>query len=82
MTPGIKADIDRYVEQHVPTGGFIHAVLCNDLFRALIKADVGSLIGLSNIVWYVQNNVPIKAHGTREKVEAWLANEPEKEIEL
>lgn len=72
MKQSIKEGIDRYIVDHIPTGGFLYAVLSNDLFHAIIKADEDNLATLIDIVWYVQNNVPVIAHGSPEKVKAWL----------
>ena len=31
--------LDRYIQNHIPTGGFLEAVLSNDLRNALDRAD-------------------------------------------
>ena len=80
MIPGhIKASIDRYVKDRVPTGSFLHAVLTNNLFRAVARADNENLSHLPEIVTFVYNEIPSACWGSPEKVKEWLANRPEVE---
>lgn len=62
----------QYGLHHVPVGGFLKAVLCNNLHEAVCRADVGSLAAIRQIVLYVYNVMPSACWGSREKVEAWL----------
>lgn len=68
----ILAGLREYGLHHVPVGGFLHAVLCNNLHEAVCRADVGSLAAIRQIVLYVYNAMPSASRGSREKVEAWL----------
>lgn len=61
-----------YRLRRIPVGGFLHAVLCNNLHEAICSADVGSLTAIRPIVLYVQNAMPSTCWGSQEKVEAWL----------
>ena len=36
-----KEALDRYVNDRIPTGGFLHAVLTDRLFDAVGRADKG-----------------------------------------
>jgi hypothetical protein len=67
--------LERYVSDRCPTGGFLHAVLSNDLTQACAKADMHNQRRLHEIVSYIYNNLPSICWGSPEKVEKWLANE-------
>ena len=73
MKPEIQAAIDAYVKDHDPVGGFLTAVLENDLLGATDRVDRDNLRDLKDIVVYVCQNVPNGAWGSKEKVSAWLA---------
>ncbi len=68
----ILEGLREYGLQHVRAGGFLHAVLCNNLHEAICSADAGSLAAIRPIVLYVQNALPSICWGSQEKVEAWL----------
>ena len=65
--------LDYYAKHRVPTGGFLHAVLSNDLMAAIVKADEDNIQDIYEIVIYIINNLPIKSYGSPENVKAWLA---------
>ena len=69
----MKSAIDRYVADHTPTGGFLEAVLSNDLTGALGMADEENRAMLFNIVSYCYNEIPGDCWGTPAKVHEWLA---------
>lgn len=72
MRANIKASLDRYAADGVPTGDFLRAVLSNDLKGAIGRADEQNLADLFEIVDYVYNDMPMACQGSPEKVEAWL----------
>lgn len=65
----------RYVNHHVPTGSFLRAVLTNNLFEAVGRADDENLKALKFIVTYIYNEVPSNCWGSEEKVQEWLKKE-------
>lgn len=69
----IQGGMSRYVEHGIEPGGFLYAVLCNDLRDAIGRASEDSVIQLSNIVSYCHNKIPGQCWGSREKVDAWIA---------
>ncbi len=73
IEPRFKAALDRYVEAMLPTGGFLKAVLENNLMETVHRADPGGLCNLPHIVSYVYNELPSGVWGTPERVEKWLA---------
>ena len=64
--------LKRYVEDRIPTGGFLYAVLTNDLVGATGRADSENAKKLNGIVGFVYNEIPSGAWGSKEKVEKWL----------
>lgn len=73
----IKAALDRYVNHKIPTGGFLRAVLENDLKEACGRADVTNRYRLFEIVNYCYNEIPGSGWGSPENVAAWLNKQKE-----
>jgi len=72
ITPWIKESLDEYAANGRPTGGFLYAVLSNDLMEAVGRADETNRFLLFDICSYIYNHMPISCHGSREKVDNWL----------
>lgn len=72
IPPLLIEGLQRYRYQHLPTGGFLRAVLENDLAGAVGHADIESQRALCAIVSWCYNNMPSVAWGSPEKVEQWL----------
>jgi len=72
IEPRFKEAIAGYVEHHQRPGGFLTAVLSNDLIRAIGHADDYALDNLPHIVSYIYNEIPSGCWGSPEKVDAWL----------
>ena len=72
IPPYIKKAIDGYVDHGWKTGGFLTAVLSNDLFEAAAKADAHSQIALAEICQYIYNYTPSDCWGGEEHIEVWL----------
>jgi len=68
----IKAALDRYVNSGIKTGGFLHAILTNDLFEVMCRADRHNAIGLFEICGHIYHDLPSDCWGSKEKVEEWL----------
>jgi hypothetical protein len=68
----IKESLDRYVQEKTPTGGFLRAVLANDLMGAFSKGDKESLEALKDIVSYIYNKLPGDCWGSYKVVNEWL----------
>ena len=72
IPPATLAGITAYVEHHRPPGGFLRAVLENDLREAFGRADSENTRAMGEIVAYLYNHVPSLCWGSAAKVEAWL----------
>lgn len=64
--------LNRYQHCKSGVGGFVTAVLCNDLQMATSLADAENLQALKHICRYVYNNLPAESWGNPERVQAWL----------
>ena len=61
-----------YISDGIPPGGFLTAVLENDLMGAFGRADSQNAAALFDICAYIHNCVPYRAHGSPERVRAWI----------
>ena len=68
----IIESIDRYVEHGVPTGGFLEAVICNDLREACGRADQDNLRIIPAIVGYLYNHCPSTCWGRAYSFDNWI----------
>ena len=64
--------LKAYVKDHRPTGGFLQAVLSNDLKEALGTADSYNRAALHEIVMWVVCKAPFDCQGSPEKYAAWI----------
>ena len=69
----ISEGLKNYVLKHINTGGFLHAVLINDLFGAIGRADETNKADLPDIIRFIHNELPTICYGTQEKYIAWLS---------
>jgi len=72
IPPTTKYQIDEYVKNRVPPGGFLNAVLSNNLMEAFARADENNAFNMKNIMMYLYNNIPSACWGSPENVEEWL----------
>ena len=69
--------LKRYVDDHIQPGGFLTAVLENDLTAAVATADLHNIAIIPTYAHYIYNELPMKCWGSKEKVKEWLNNEEE-----
>lgn len=67
-----RAALDSYVKDKIPTGGFLYAVLTNNLFEAIGRADENNRKALFEICNYIYNEMPSDCWGNKENVDEWL----------
>jgi len=70
--PGVIESLKNYVEVGVPPGGFLEAVLSNDLKEAFGRADINNRYAMFDIVSYCWNHIPSQCWGSKETVTEWL----------
>lgn len=63
-----QSALQRYVECGIMPGGFLQAVLSNDLMRAVNSADNYNRAAIPDIAKFVYNELPMAAHGSEEKI--------------
>lgn len=68
----MRGAIERYLNHGIEPGGFMMAVLCNDLVGALGRADHINRERIHDIVEYLYNNAPAACWGSPGKVSAWI----------
>lgn len=62
-----------YVEKGVVPGDFLVAVIQNNLKEAVGRADTENMRNLPAFVGYFYNETPLACWGSKEKMEAWVA---------
>lgn len=67
--------LERYINHRIPTGGFLEAVLSNNFFESIGRADFNNLRNIQLVAEYIYMNVPSIAYGSKEKVNKWLDSE-------
>ena len=72
IPPDVRLALDSYAKDRRPPGGFLTAVLENNLARSLARADDESYKMLAEIVRYMVWEIPGECWGSREKVTKWL----------
>lgn len=72
IPPRTLDTINNYATKGWKPGGFVYAVLANDLSGAFAKADTFNRMAMFEIVCYVHNEVPSCIHGSYEVVRSWL----------
>lgn len=70
--PGVIKSLKLYAEAGVPPGGFLEAVLSNDLKEAFGRADENNRYAMFDIVSYCWNHIPAACWGSKEAVTEWL----------
>lgn len=68
LLPGLE----RYAIDRVATGGFLRAVLVNDLRKSVMLADEPSSANLAAIVVFCENELPPESWGSEWAVTTWL----------
>jgi hypothetical protein len=64
--------LQRYIQKRIRPGGFLTAVLANDLQAAVARADSDNLPNIPAFAAYLYNEVPSNCHGSYEIVASWL----------
>jgi hypothetical protein len=67
-----RASLARYITEHSGVGGFLTAVIQNDLAKACVRADTTNLKNLPAIVIWLRNEAPSECWGSPEKNKSWL----------
>ena len=68
----IREGLKNYIINSISTGGFLHAVLVNDLFSAVGRADETNKVQLHEIIRFIYNHLPTSSYGSQERYLEWL----------
>lgn len=69
VSNSVKESLDLWVKDGIMPGGFLMAVLRNDLFGALRRADSYNRASIFQIVEYINNEIPSDCWGSADKME-------------
>lgn len=67
-----RPGLAEYLLVGCPVGGFLEAVLSNDLMGALGKADDVNLRALHAYGMFLYNHAPLGSYGSPENYKAWI----------
>jgi len=65
--------LERYLDHGLPPGGFLSAVIANDLMGAVARADIQNMTAIPEIAKFLFNEAPAGSWGSDENLENWLA---------
>lgn len=71
----MRGGLQRYFERRIPPGGFLTAVLENDLFGAFSHADPTNRKAIFSYIMWLCNESPngMVAWGSAKKVQNWIS---------
>lgn len=67
----LRDGLVRYFREGILPGGFMQAVLCNDLRQAVLRANPGGARMVLALIDFLEHYAPPMAWGTPERVLAW-----------
>jgi len=71
-SPHVLSAVMRYIEEGIPPGDFLKAVICNKLKESFMWADETNIANMFGIVSWMYNHAPLQCWGSEEKMRAWL----------
>jgi hypothetical protein len=71
LPPHMRTGAELYVEHGVLSGGFLRAVLENDLVKAFGAADGLNTYAMPDWASWLYNDAPSDSWGSPEKVKSW-----------
>lgn len=66
--------LSNYIEHGFEPGGFLCAVLSNDLMGAVARADSMNAVAIPEIAKFIYNQVPRGAWGSAERISEYCAS--------
>jgi hypothetical protein len=77
----LDQSLENYLMHGLEPGGFLTAILSNDLFRAVDCADTWNRDRITRIAEEIQAVMPWNSYGDRQRVDEWLANKDGRQSE-
>lgn len=75
VPPHLLGALERYRDHRIPPGGFLTAVLVNNLTEAMASADDTSREYLFEVVSWCYTKLPGNSWGSPGRVKAWLSDD-------
>lgn len=69
-----RQSLSDYLTRRLPPGGFLEAVLMNDLYMAACRADGLNSLQLIAIIKYVASRFPMECWGSKQAIKDWLSD--------
>lgn len=73
ISPTVMRGLVRYVRDGILPGGFLRAVISNDLMEAACRADTDNATALSDIALVIFHHCPSRCFGSAKAMAAWSA---------
>lgn len=73
----IRGALERYVNNRIAPGGFLTALLANDLMESMGRADHINKRYIFEICNWVYNCAPRNCHGSYEAIDNWISSKNE-----
>lgn len=70
----MRGAVERYLSDGIPPGGFLEAVICNDLAGAVGRADPTNRRRLTDIVCFFMWHTPLRCWGSVPQYADWCLN--------
>jgi hypothetical protein len=64
--------LDRYWTHGYSPGSFLAALLCGDVYNAVVRADHWNREALGHIVYYIVHHAPRGSYGSPELYQDWI----------
>jgi len=64
--------LERYVIKGIRPGGYLNAVICNNLFQALGQADQHNRHAIGTLATFINSKCPAACFGNPELVQDWI----------
>jgi hypothetical protein len=76
----LRDAVARYITHGTEPGGFVQAVLQNDLKSAVVRAGVSSKSGLVDLVMWLIAEAPESCWGSSERYRDWIAHNGQERV--
>ncbi len=70
--PHMASAVQRYIENRIPPGHFLTAVICNNLKEAFARADADNSAAMHGWVRWFYNEAPSNCWGSHDAMRDWL----------
>lgn len=72
--------LELYLRMGINPGGFMQALLCNDLMNAFSRADSLNIEKMENWIKFIYNYLPLSCYGNRWDYDTWVEKHKDAEF--